>query len=361
MRTMLAFELRRSQASATVVVEAGEARALVTHPGLERAREAVGEARLKVGDHGWRTATHYVDPCASLGEQFVARVGRRVPSRAYFKLVELATVCARPVRGSDVLLLCEAPGGFVQCAVDLGCRSWAAHSYHAPDAIRFRPLPRRNGGLLRVCERGDLLQDGACHDLMKQCAGKFDLVTCDGSGDHEHDHARCQASNCRLALRQALIARRSLRCGGDLVLKLFDAATLVDEATGGVLQLLTDWFERVVVCKPAASRASNGEAYAVCIGKRPATEEALRRDEAALLSAPQRVARLFAHLDPALEAQLRSTDMVREAQLAALRAALRVCRGECDAPADGTAEWWAGPGRTLHKDLPFAPGGARGS
>lgn len=290
---------------------------------LERAKERVGEVKLRAGDAAWRTAINYVDPCARLPQQ------RRVPSRAYFKWVELASAAGLR-RGMHVLHLCEAPGGFAQATHDMGA-GFTAHSLATSDAIRFRRLPRSGRVLTNCPDDGDLLKPGAFQHLLS-LGRRFDVVTADGSVDFESEHAQAEACNFALVLREALVARYTLKPGGALVLKLLGADT---EATWGLVQLLTDWFEGVWFDKPASSRPTNSEQYVVCLCLRA---DAPEPPPELLSDFPMQ--RLYERLDPEL-ARCMDDPTARRKQLQALHDACDLCEGKrMPSTRDDCDVWW---------------------
>lgn len=337
---MQLIPLTRREASLPLCVVPGVPKPMASHEALEVAKERVGEMKLKHGDEAWRTAVNFVDPYSRLTQQ------RRVASRAYFKWAEMSSLLlhASPLQGRRVLHLCEAPGGFVQASCDLGFEEWRAHSLQGPDAIRFRALPPSGGRRLMCPANGDLLADDA-FDFLCNLADRFDVVTADGSCEFESEHARAEECNFALCLREALVARRVLRPGGDFVLKLFDVAL---ESTWGLVQLLTDWFTEVRLCKPSTSRASNGEVYLVCTRLRALDADRADADATTTLARVRDpVARLYPRLDPALCEQLARHDL-REAQLHALTEVCDTCSGtRLRQPVDASAQWWATHGACL--------------
>lgn len=325
---MLSLEVHRAEAC-TYAPKFGDTIVRAKHGDLEALKNRVGELKLRHGENAWRTAVAYVDPYTNLPMQ------RRVPSRAYFKWVELVDCLPSVSRSNRILHLCEAPGGFVQAHWDIAKAPWVAHSLQS--GIRFKRLPP-NGRILPG--NGDILDDATFQSLAA-LPREFDIVTADGSVDFESDHARVEECNFHLVLRQALVARAVLKPGGSLVLKVFDVTT---EATWGIVQLLTQWFARVRIVKPASSRASNGELYLV------ATElmESLS-DPPPVLDVKARVSSLWDRIDPALATDL-ATKLFADAQFKALRAATDLCSGRHFSPVDRTKEWWHGPGKKINQE-----------
>ena len=339
---MILIKVDRSVPSADLCVEFGPSPvpsalgSQQVHADLSFAKEKVGEMKLMHGDSAWRTAVNFADPYSMRPSQ------RRVPSRAYFKWVEMAPLLGAGVCRGPVLHLCEAPGGFVQAHWDMHQAEWEAHSVEGKDCIRFKRMPPRGKVLSGIPMGGDLLSDGAFLHMLSSLPRKYSVVTADGSVDFESQHSRAEECNFLLALRQAMVARMVLVQGGSLVLKLFDMAT---EATWGLVQLLTDWFEVVRISKPASSRCSNGECYAVCTGARETYDsDAFRALEGVK---DGKVARLYASLDPTVVRDLSRPDLP-SSQLSALRRAIGVCTGKSCESVDFTREWWQGPGSALH-------------
>ena len=77
---------------------------------LYLAREQAGAQRMKVGEYLWKQC---VD---ELQQAKPTREG--IPSRAYYKLIEIMRECIIAVP-NNALLLCEAPGGFGQALRDM--------------------------------------------------------------------------------------------------------------------------------------------------------------------------------------------------------------------------------------------------
>ena len=177
---------------------------------------------------------------------------QRPASRAYFKLLELLR--AHPLRGvARSLHVCEAPGGFAQCAADLfPGLDWAVATL-GTCAASLDPA--------RVIE-ADVLQEAKRAELAARFAG-VDLVTADGATEMDHD--RLEEEALPLLEAQADVALRCLRPGGALVLKLFE---LADRRTVEVLARLCAAFRCVFLVKPFLSRPTNSERYVVCQGLR---------------------------------------------------------------------------------------------
>ena len=320
---MLSVAVRPPLAASKVSVQQGLPVLRVDHADLTVAKDKVGEVKVRHGEDAWRTAVNFVDPYAALPLQV------RVPSRAYFKWVEMAETIPKP---SNILHLCEAPGGFVQANWDMFRTPWVAHSLKC--SIRFKRMPP--GG--RVWEEGDgdLLDDATFDRMRGKLCNDFDCVTADGSVDFESEHSRVEECNFHLLLRQCILARFALRPGGSLVVKVFDVTT---ECTWGVVQLLAQWFDKVRIVKPASSRASNGECYAVCTGLKEGLDPPFHPPDPST-----RVCRLFSCIDDGVASDL-TASVFATSQLKAIRSAIALCSGKQTRSVDKTKEWWDGPGR----------------
>ena len=223
---------------------------------LEDLKRRVGVAKLQVGAEGWRTAVTFVDRFSNLTQL------HRVPSRAYFKMAEIVRVLS--TTPTNALHLCEAPGGFAVCVQDTWACTASAHSLSGPNAISFRPLPMRVSRLDGLPANADLIET-AVVDQLAQGGRTFDLVTADGSADHDGEPVAVERNHHLLACREAAVALLTLREGGSFVLKLFDLALA---NTHRLLFAVASTFARAQLVKPLSSRATNGEVYLVCQGFR---------------------------------------------------------------------------------------------
>ena len=179
---------------------------------------------------------------------------RKVTSRAYFKLHEIVRSCVLPVP-QRTLLLCEAPGGFVQCVNDWAPHAtWTALTLPGGIAPCTDLLDTSKGAFVlddvfRVAEKEDAL----CVDC--------DLVTADGA--LEMNHGNLEKEHHPLLVAQTTVALRALGKGGTFVIKFFEGATRETQAW---IAWLTTRFEHVSLIKPNSSRSTNSERYLVARG-----------------------------------------------------------------------------------------------
>lgn len=185
-------------------------------------------------------------------------------ARSAFKIDEIARRHKLVARGSAVLDLGAAPGGFLQIlAESVGERGVAV-------GVDLEPIRNLGKPWVKTAVV-DLLAPDALEKIRALYAGPFDLVTSDMApktiGVKITDEAR-SLELCRMALR---VAEATLKVGGAFVTKVF---------MGGDFpvfkQELTDRFAEVHVARPKATRDRSYEVYVVgkgftgpAQGKRP--------------------------------------------------------------------------------------------
>ncbi len=171
-------------------------------------------------------------------------------SRAAFKLIELDDRFHLIHRGSKVVDLGAAPGGWTQVAVQRG-----AARVVGVDLLPMDPVP---GSTLLL---GDFMDDAVPGQLIELLGGKADLVLSDmapnTTGHNATDHLRIMAL-ADLALHFAI---GTLAEGGSFVAKVFQ---------GGSERLMLERMKRhfgvVRHAKPPASRKDSSELYVVATG-----------------------------------------------------------------------------------------------
>lgn len=88
------------------------------------------------------------------------------------------------------------------------------------------------------------------------------LVTADGSIDCVDTPGEQESTVAHLHLCETIACMHLLRRGGNFLLKVF---TLFEQQSVCLMYLLSCAFQRVIVTKPATSKAGNSETYVVCI------------------------------------------------------------------------------------------------
>ena len=173
-------------------------------------------------------------------------------SRAAFKLMEIDDRLNLIRRGSRVIDLGAAPGGWVQVALDRG-----AAAVVGVDLLMVEPIP----GATLI--QADFTAPGVDQQLIDALGGPPDLVLSDMAhntvGHRQTDHLKIIA----LIEIAADFAIRTLRPGGAFVTKSFQGGD-----AGGVLEDLREHFETVKTVKPQSSRKGSSEVYWVALNKR---------------------------------------------------------------------------------------------
>ena len=188
-----------------------------------------------------------------LNDPFVARAradGYR--SRAAYKLIELDDKFSLLSKGSRVVDLGCAPGGWLQVAAGKGASKVVGVDYLGTDQIA-------GADILEM----DFLDDEAPARLKGLLGGEADVVLSDmaapTTGHKPTDHLRI------VALAEAALdfAMDVLSPGGAFVSKVFAGG-----AEGELLVQLKHNFETVKHVKPKASRSDSAEKYVVALGFR---------------------------------------------------------------------------------------------
>ena len=174
-------------------------------------------------------------------------------SRAAFKLIELDDRFHLLRRGSRVIDLGAAPGGWTQIAVQRG-----AAAVVGVDLLEMDPV---QGATIF---QGDFMDDAVQDQLRSLLGGKADLVLSDmapnTTGHNATDHLRIMGLT-ELALEFAV---NMLDPGGGFVAKVFQGGS-----ERSLLVRLKRHFAQVRHAKPPASRKESSELYVVALGFRP--------------------------------------------------------------------------------------------
>src|SRR5690606_25861091 len=172
-------------------------------------------------------------------------------SRAAFKLMEIDDRYRLIKRGSRVIDLGAAPGGWVQVALDRGAAAVAG-----VDLLMIEPIP----GATLI--QADFTDPGVDQQMLDAIGGPPDLVLSDMAhntiGHRQTDHLKIIA----LIEIAADFAIRTLKPGGAFVTKNFQGGD-----AGGVLARLRSERREAKFVKPAASRKDSSEVYLVASGK----------------------------------------------------------------------------------------------
>jgi 23S rRNA (uridine2552-2'-O)-methyltransferase len=188
-----------------------------------------------------------------INDPFVAEAkAKGYRSRAAFKLSEIDDRLNLIRRGSRVVDLGCAPGGWIQVALERGAGAVAG-----VDLLPVEPLPPA-----RIIE-GDFTDPGCGARLIELLGGAPDLILSDmapnTTGHRQTDHLRI------VGLIEAAVdfAIATLKPGGAFVTKAFQGGE-----TAAVLALLKAHFAEVKHIKPKASRQESSEVYLAATGFR---------------------------------------------------------------------------------------------
>ena len=192
-----------------------------------------------------------------LNDPYVAAAKRQgFRSRAAFKLAELDDRFRLIRRGSLVVDLGAAPGGWTQVAVQRGAARVVGVDLLAVD-------PVAGAAMLQ----GDFTEPAVQERLIAELGGKADLVLSDmapnTTGHGATDHLRIVA----LAEASLAFALDVLADGGAFVAKVFQGG-----AEKTMLERLKRDFSAVRHAKPPASRKESSELYVVATGFRVTRE-----------------------------------------------------------------------------------------
>ena len=173
-------------------------------------------------------------------------------SRSAFKLIQLNQSYHLFRKGSYIVDIGCAPGGWIQVAKrECGDSSKVV----GVDLKNIDPIAGVNVIV------GSIEENGTAQRILDALGAKADLVLSDiapnVSGVWDIDHER-QIFLTRTAME---IAKQVLKSGGNAVFKVFEGGSLPD-----LRNEFKNYFGKVILGKPSASRQESSELYLVCIG-----------------------------------------------------------------------------------------------
>lgn len=179
-------------------------------------------------------------------------------SRAAYKLQELARRYRLIRPGDHVVDLGAWPGGWLQVAAQLTGRSGFVLGI---DLVAIEPLAET----WVTCLRGDVRQAAVQEDILRLCGGRVGVLLSDMApkltGVRASDEARME----ELVESTLVVARRILKPGGRLLMKVFAGPD-----TRPILTALRAIFREVKMTRPESSRSGSAEMYVVGLGFRGA-------------------------------------------------------------------------------------------
>ncbi|MEL6359998.1 MAG: RlmE family RNA methyltransferase [Pseudomonadota bacterium] len=212
--------------------------------------------QVKTGRYRKHSSTLWLH--RQLNDPFVARAkAEGYRSRAAYKLIELDERFNLLGKGTRVVDLGCAPGGWLQVAVNEGAGKVVGIDYLPMDSVT-------GSTILEL----DFLDETAPTQLKNALGGPADLVLSDmaapTTGHRATDHLRI------IALAEAALdfAEDVLAAGGAFVCKVFAGG-----AEGDLLTRLKQRFQTVRHAKPKASRQDSAELYVVATGFSPSANQ----------------------------------------------------------------------------------------
>ncbi len=176
-------------------------------------------------------------------------------SRSVFKLLELHEKYQLIKPGMSVVDLGCAPGGWSQLAVSLVGSNGRVVGL---DILAMEPLAEVN------FIQGDFTEAEALQQLATELAGHpVDLVLSDMAPNMSGMATTDQARSMYLVELALEFAKEHLKPNGALVVKIFQG-----EGFDALVRETRDWFDKVLVRKPGASRPRSREVYLLATGKK---------------------------------------------------------------------------------------------
>jgi 23S rRNA (uridine2552-2'-O)-methyltransferase len=178
-------------------------------------------------------------------------------SRSAYKLIELNEKDRLIKPGMRILDLGSAPGGWSQVAGKLVGRKGRVL---ATDILPMDPIP--NVDFIQ----GDFTDDKVVEQLLAWLdGGRFDLIISDIAPNLSGIDSADQAGSMYFLELALDIVRKTLKRGANFAAKMFQGSGSDD-----YVRELRKSFEKVLIRKPAASRAQSREVYIVAKGFREA-------------------------------------------------------------------------------------------
>lgn len=174
-------------------------------------------------------------------------------ARSAYKLKDLNAKYKMIRRGSKVIELGAAPGGWSQVVLEV---IGAQGRLIALDLLQCKPLDAME------FIRGDCNSQAVKEKLFEKIGrGKVDVVLSDMAPNISGIALKDEAASIRLAETAIVFSRNYLKKGGTLVLKLFEYPDTIE-----FIKTVKTMFSEVIRTKPAASRAESREFYVVARG-----------------------------------------------------------------------------------------------
>jgi 23S rRNA U2552 (ribose-2'-O)-methylase RlmE/FtsJ len=201
-------------------------------------------------------------------------------SRAYFKHWEILHDQKNCIQYENkpkmkCAFLAEGPGGFLQAMFDLRSkndpsgddyfgitllsREKSVPYWKLPEYVMHAPNVKLLTG---VDDTGSLYNPQNVKSFISDIgANSCDYVTGDGGFDFSDDFNKQEINCLRLLVAEAYLAMELLKPQGCALIKMFN---IVMPNSKRFLQILSESFENIRICKPRTSRPANSEKYIFC-------------------------------------------------------------------------------------------------
>lgn len=173
---------------------------------------------------------------------------------------------------SKILLIAEAPGGFLESLNDILGNSinyyalsliknntnipnwnYANKKYSKHNNINFLLGKDNTGNIYNLCNIFNFI------NTIKR--NSCELITADGGIDFSNDYLNQEQLFYRLFLCEITLALSLQKVGGIFICKIFDFNTIISIK---LIYLLNLVYEEVLIIKPTISRDANSEKYLIC-------------------------------------------------------------------------------------------------
>lgn len=251
-------------------------------------REQSGDIKEYVGWKNWNTHTNKIDLLKSLKYELynVHNINSRI-TNAWTKFYEILIKYPQLTNYSLVksFHICEAPGAFIFALYEFAKLKklnleWLAQSlnpYSKENQEKFPSMLSDQFEVIKECPDKWLFGKDTTGNIMnidnikhyKKHVKGINLMTADGglqSSPHLYNEQEAHVS--KLIYAEVLTILAVLEKNGCAVIKMF--IPIAEPITISTLFLLSCCFEKVEICKPMTSHASNSEMYVICINyKKP--------------------------------------------------------------------------------------------
>ena len=196
-------------------------------------------------------------------------------SRSYFKLREILYNfdIREYINGNNLICLCEAPGGFIQCFKEISKENdYKINSINVITLLsKSNHIPYWSNHIISDksinihCGEDGTGDIFILRNILKfikdNKKSKSMIITGDGGFDYSIDYNKQEELSYPLIYSEIMIAISLQEIGGIFICKIFDVFNL---GTLQLIYLLYLSYNEVFFYKPKMSRLSNSEKYIIC-------------------------------------------------------------------------------------------------